>query len=163
MPELLSVLYKWSSDEAVFKMAKSITMSDDVKNYYKGHINHGAWEISLKGEMIRKGIFEEKDSAKYLLNFVEDIRKKGIDSVDLGPLKAAAAGAIVEKYSEATLFSLVSDYEGQFEKEPRDPKGFLTERHNILRQRIGTLKKNLKNKERERAKESKNAGRKTGR
>lgn len=151
-PVVIEVLYKWSSDKEVFEMAKTIAESEDVKKYsliFAGpeSIGQRAWEIHLKGEMINKGIIEEKESAKYLLEYIEDIGKKGIDSVQLGPLKTAAAGAILKKHSDSTLSSMVSEFEDQFKNEPRDSNGSLTERQNILRRKIGILKKILKEKQ----------------
>lgn len=153
VPELLDVLYKWSSDEAVFEMAKSITKSDDVKNYYRGHIDHGAWEICLKSEMIRKGIVEEEDSAKYLLDYMEDIRTKGIPLAELDSLRGGAAYSILKRQGEAVLSSLVSEFEDQFKKEPRDSNGSLTERHNILRRKTKILKNVLREKKEKQEKE----------
>jgi len=155
VPELLSVLYKWSLDEAVFKMAKSIALSDDVKNYYKGHIGHGAWKICIKGEMKRKGIVKEKDSAKYLLDYIEDIIKKGKPPSELDLLKENAAGAILKRQSEAVLSSLVSEFEDQYTKVPRASNGSLTERHNTLRRKTKILKNILREKKEKQEKENK--------
>jgi hypothetical protein len=146
VPELLSVLYKWNSDNNVFRMAKKIAMSDDVKNYYRGNIGIRAWKICIKGETTRKGIVEEKDSVQYLLNYIEDIGPLHIDPMGLGPLKARAANAILEKQGEDALSSLVSEFENQFKNEPRDSNGFLTEKHNILRWKIRMLNNILKDK-----------------
>lgn len=157
VPELLDVLYKWSSDEAVFEIAKSITNSDDVKNYYKGYIDHGAWEICLKGEMIRKGIVEEEDSVKYLLDYLEDISKKGIPLAALDSLRGGAAYSILKRQGEAVLSSLVSEFEDQFNKEPRDSNGSLTERHNILRRKTKILKNVLREKKEKQEKEKEKA------
>lgn len=139
MPLLLETLYEWSGDKEVLEVARAIALSEDVRNVYRGpeSIGQRAWEICLKGEMINKGVVEEEDSAKYLLDFVDDIRKKGLDSVELGPVKGAAAGAILRRHSETTLSSLISEHDSQLKKEPRDPKGSSTERHHILRRRIG--------------------------
>lgn len=158
-PILLETLYKWTSDKEVVDAAKAIALSPDIKKYgfiFGGPegIGQRAWEVYLKGQMIRKGIIEEKDSAEYLFDFVDDIMKKGLDSVELGPLKGAAAGAILRRHSEATLSSMISEYKIQFKNEPRDPKGFFTERHNILRRRIGVLKKILKDRQEEERKKA---------
>ena len=143
IPLLLKTLYRWSGDEDVFKAVETIALSEDVKNLYRGRNNIGqrAWEVYLKGIMIRKGIQEEKDSAIYMLDFIEDIGPLHIDSNGLGPLKTAAACAILERLNQATLSSLISEFEDKFKKEPLDPKGFFTERHNKLRNKIGTMKK----------------------
>jgi len=157
VPELLGALYKWNSNDDVFGMAKTIALSDDVKNYYRGNIGNRTWEICIKGEMTRKGIVEEKDSAKYLLDYIEDIDPLHIDPMGLGPLKATAASAILDKHSEATLSSLVSEFEDQFEKEPRDSNGSLTEQHNILRQKIRILENILREKKEKREKTNEKA------
>ena len=156
-PVILETLYKWSADKEVLEVARAIALSEDVRNFYRGpeSIGQRAWEICLKGEMINKGVVEEEDSAKYLLDFVDDIRKKGLDSVELGPVKGAAAGAILRRHSETTLSSLISEHDSQLKKEPRDPKGSSTERHHILRRRIGVLKKILKDKQEKERKKAK--------
>jgi len=159
-PVLIETLYKWSSDKEVFEMAKTIALSEDVKKYgliFRGpeSIGQRAWEIYLKGGMTKQGIVDENESAQHLLDFVDDIRKKGFDSEELGLLKTAAAGAIIERLSEAALSSLASKYEDQLKKEPREPKGFLTERHNTLRRRIGVLNKILQIKKEKEQKEAK--------
>lgn len=148
IPLLLETLYKWSSDKEVFDIAKTIALSDDVKNFYRGKesIGQRAWEVYLKAEITNKGITEEKDYATYMLDFIEEIDPLHIDPKGLGPLKAAAARAILERLSETSLSSLVSEFEVQLTKEPDDPKGSLTERNNILRRKIGTLQKILKEK-----------------
>jgi len=147
-PVILETLYKWSGEKDVFEAVEIIALSEDVKNFYMGRnsIGQRAWEVYLKGEMIRQGIVEEKDSAVYLLDFIKDIGDLSIDPMGLGPLKVAAACAILERHSEAILSSLVREFEDQFKKEPRTPEGFFTERHDILRRKIGTIKRILKEK-----------------
>ena len=148
MPLVLETLYKWSADKDVFETVKIIALSEDVKNLYSGRnsIGQRAWEVYLRGKMIKDEIVEEKDSTIYLLNFIEDIAKEGAAYGTLGFVKKIAAYAILKKHSEAVLSSMVSEFEEQFKKEPRTPKGFFTERHNILRRNIGTIKKILKEK-----------------
>ena len=150
VPELLRVLYKYSSDDNVFGIAKTIALSDDVKNYYKGNIGNWAWKICIKGEMTRKGIVKEKESAKYLLDYIEDIRKKGIPLNELDSLKIEAASYILKSQDEGTLSSMVSEFEEQFNKEQRDSNGSLTEQHNILRQKIRILENILREKQKKR-------------
>ena len=103
--------------------------------------------VYLKSTIIKNGIEEEKVSAIYLLDYIEDIRKKGFDSDKLALLKIAAARANLDRFSETTLSSLIKEFTDQLEREPRDSKGFLTGRHNILRRKIGYTKKILKEKE----------------
>ncbi len=143
MPLLLETLYKWNSDKDVFEMAKTIAHSEDVKNFYRGRdsIGQRAWEIYLKGEMTRQGVIDEKLSAQYLLNYIEDIRQKGFDSVELGSTKVAAAAAILNKHSDATLSSLVSEFETQLKQETQDSQDLFKERPIILRNRIDILKR----------------------
>ena len=157
MPLLLETLYKWNSDKDVLEAAKTIAHSEDVKNFYRGRdsIGQRAWEVYLKAEITNKGVTEEKDCAISMLDFIEEIGTLHIDPKGLGPLKAAAACAILERFSEASLSSLVSEFEVQLTKEPDDPKGSLTERDNILRRKIGTLKKILKEKKEKEQKKAK--------
>jgi len=140
VPLLLETLYKWSGDKDVFEIAKIIALSEDVKKYYgrkdrtTGYsIGQRAWEVYLKGEMISKGIVEERDSAVYLLDYEEDIIKKGINSVPLGPMKRAAASSILAKHSEVTLTSILKEAEQEFKKRHEDK----------FRLRVGIIKKVL--------------------
>ncbi len=138
VPELLKALYKWSSDEDVFEMAKTISLSEDVKKYYHGEIGHSSWEINLKGEMLRKGIIEEKDTIKYLLDRVEDIIKKDSIPVELG-LRKEVALDMLRKISEASLSSVRNEFNEQFAKESSNPDGSLTESQKTLRNKINNL------------------------
>jgi hypothetical protein len=154
VPVILESLYKWSSENDVYEFAKSIAESSDVKNYYGGinGIEQRAWEIYLKGEMLRKGILGEKESANYLMDHVESLIKAGIDS-NSGTTKAAAVGAIMLRFNESTLVTLKSEYEGQYKNEPLSPKEApLTSRHNELRRRIGVIELQIKKKQEAQAK-----------
>jgi len=147
-PVILETLYKWSREKDVFGAVEIIALSEDVKNFYGGRdgIGQRAWEVYLKGEMVSKGIVGEKDTAIYLLDYEESVIKEGIDTVPFVSLKRSAARTILERLSESTLSSLVSEFEDQFKKEPRTPKGFFTERHDTLMRRISYIKKILKEK-----------------
>ncbi|MGD8787184.1 MAG: HEAT repeat domain-containing protein [Phycisphaerales bacterium] len=138
VPLLLETLYRWSQDKDVFQVAEKIAFSEDVKNFYRypNGIGQRALEIYLKGTIVQKGIVNEKDSAIYMLDFIGDIRKAGIGSVTLGTLKAAAARAVLERYSEATLSSLLKESELEFSKKVDDK----------VRRRIGVINKILKEK-----------------
>lgn len=147
VPLSLETLYSWSHNNDVFQAVEGIAFSDDVKEFYTypNDVGQRAWEVYLKGTMIRQGIVEEKDSAIYLLNFIEDIVKP-ISYRTLKSVKKRAANAILKKHSDSNLSALITQFKDQFKNEPRDPKGFFTEHHNILRRKIGTIKKILKEK-----------------
>ena len=148
-PVILETLYKWSGEKDVFKTVKIIALSEDVENFYGGRnsIGQRAWEVYLKGEMISKGIVGGKDTAIYLLDYEESIIKEGLDTVPFVSLKISASRNILEeRLSESTLSSLVSEFEDQFKKEPRTPKGSLTKRHHTLISRISYIKEILKEK-----------------
>jgi len=147
IPLLIKTLDRWGEDKDVFKIVETIAFSDDVKEFYTypNDIGQRAWEVYLKGTMIRQGILEEKDSAIYLLNFIEDIEKP-IAYRTLKSVKKRAAIAILHQHSDSNLSALIKEFNDQIKKEPRDSKGFLTERHNILRRKKGTINKILKEK-----------------
>jgi hypothetical protein len=148
VPELLKALYRWSSDNDIYVYAKTIAESNDVKNYYGGidGIGQRAWEISIKGEMLRKNITAEKDSAKFLLGYIVDIGPFLDDANGTGEFKAlkvASAKAILERLSESTLNSLVSEFEAQQKVELSENK---MGQYNRLRKQIGNLNTVIKNK-----------------
>lgn len=140
VPLLLETLYKWSSDKTVFETAKIITLSEDVKKYYwrkdstTGYsIGQKAWEVYLKGEMISKGIVDEKDSAIYLLDYEATLR---VIDPNLGPLKRTSALTILGRLSEPTLTSILKEAEQEFAKSHEDK----------FRRRIGVINKILQEK-----------------
>jgi hypothetical protein len=151
--ELLKAIYKWSSDDKVYEYAKKVAESTDVNNFYSTSdgISQRAWAISLKGEMLRKGIVKEKDSAMYLMDYTQNIINSGIDLS--GTVKVMAAADILERFSNETLSSVVSDYEGQLKKEPDGPRNNpITERQHNLISKISRLKSLMKNMNEKKAK-----------
>jgi hypothetical protein len=148
VPELLKALYRWSLDDKVYEYAKTIAESKDVKNYYGGidGIGQRAWEVCLNNQMSKKKITAEKDSAKFLLDYIIDIGPFLDDANGTGEFKAlkvASAKAILESLSESTLNSLVSEFEAQQKVELRENK---MGQYNRLRKQIGNLNTVIKNK-----------------
>jgi hypothetical protein len=151
VPELLKVLYKWSSDNQVYEYVKTIAESNDVEKYY-GTIGIKAWEIFLNGEMIRKGIINDREATIYWLDFENDIAKYGkYASVEKGVLKMNAVREILnDRISENIMNSLIAELKREQEKEPRD-KG-LTVRYLELRDKIDNLESYIKSKKEAQAK-----------
>jgi hypothetical protein len=146
VPVILESLYKWSSDNDVYKFAKTIAESNDMKIYYGGDIGIPAWEIYLNGDMLKKGIVKEKDSTIYWLDLENDLAKKGkAYSEENGILKMNAVRKILsEKISETSMNSLINEFTKEQEKEPKD--NGLTARYLELRDKIDNLQYYLKSK-----------------
>jgi hypothetical protein len=141
VPELLKALYKWSSDNDVYKLAQTIAESDDVEKYY-GTIGIKAWEIYIKGEMLKKGISKDKDEIISLLE---------LQSVEKNSQKYMAIRAIMnEKISETAMTSVIDEYKKEQDKEPRD--NGLTKHYLELRNKIESLQAYLKNRQEAQAK-----------
>ncbi|UCD83652.1 MAG: HEAT repeat domain-containing protein [Deltaproteobacteria bacterium] len=146
VPLTLKALYKWSQDKDVFAIAKEIALSEDVKKFHtEGKIGENSWKIYLKGNMIEKGILDDKDSARYLLDLVEDLLGAGCGKIGLMKVEAAR-NILGNELKESALSSLKEELEEEFAKEPRGPKGSFTKRHNKLRNEISYLKRILKRK-----------------
>jgi hypothetical protein len=152
VPVILESLYKWSSDNDVYEFAKTIAENSDVKKYYGGNIGIKAWEISLNGEMLRKGIVKEIDATKYCLDLENDLAKNGkAYSEENGILKMNAVREILnQRVSENIMSSLIDEFKKEQEKEPRD-KG-LTTRYLELRDKIDNLEYYIKSKKEAKAK-----------
>jgi hypothetical protein len=136
VPVILEALYKWSSDNQVYELAKTIAESNDVKIYYGSDIGIQAWEIYLNGDMLKKGIVKERDSTIYWLDLENDLAKKGkAYSEENGILKMNAVRKILsEKISETSMNSLINEFTKEQEKEPKD--NGLTARYLELRDNL---------------------------
>jgi hypothetical protein len=112
VPELLKALYKWSSENDVYDYAKSIAESNDVKKYYGGPdgIGQRAWEIYIKGELLKKGIVEEKISITYLLDNFENVVPLSGNLSVLSSLKGTAIKTIIMRQSDSALSLALSEY-----------------------------------------------------
>jgi len=143
VPELLKALYKWSSDNQVYEYIKN---SNQSKNYIE------AWEIYLNGEIIRKGVDNERDSTLYWLELENDLANKGkAYSEKNGIVKMNAVREILnQRISENVMNSLIEEFKKEQEKEPRD-KG-LTVRYLELRDKIDNLEYYIKSKKEAQAK-----------
>ncbi|PIV55379.1 hypothetical protein COS16_07305 [Candidatus Desantisbacteria bacterium CG02_land_8_20_14_3_00_49_13] len=122
---ILKALYKWNQDKDVFQVAEKIALNEDLKKYFghPGDIRQNSWQLYLKGSMRKQGIDKEKDSAKYLLDFVEDVQKKGVASESLEQTKIKAARSILGEYDESMLSSLHKELESEYLKELKNSKG----------------------------------------
>ena len=143
VPLLLETLYKWSSDKDVFETAKVVALSKDVKKYYwrkdstTGYsIGQKAWEVYLKGDMISKGIVDEKDSAIYLLDLLDSETNLRVIDPNLGPLKRMSDLTILGRISEPILTFILKEAEQEFAKSHEDK----------FRRRIGLINKILREK-----------------
>jgi hypothetical protein len=96
--------------------------------------------------MTTRAIVDEKDSAKYLLNFIRDVTKKGYGSETIEAVKAGAANALIEEHSESALSSVLKEFEEEFAKENHSKAGPLTGRRSELSAYIGSIKETLKTK-----------------
>jgi hypothetical protein len=154
IPLLLETLHRWSGEEDVFKTVEGIALSEDVKSLYAypNGIGQRAWEVYLKGTMIRQGIVEESNSAMYLLDFMEDIAGP-VGYRTLESIKKRAAAVIFESHSVAVLASLLRELEGEFGKQrlvpdPGTPLGrsLFLKRLYELRDRISYIRHLLREK-----------------
>ena len=144
---LLETPYNWKDNNDVFQTAQNIALSEDLRSYYAdSRIATNAWKLYLKGHIPRQGVKSEKDSAKYLLNFIEDLRKEGTAYGTLGAAKKRAALCLFEKHSKEVLSSLQKELEEEFTKVPSEPNDFFKERHNRLRAQISYIEKVLREK-----------------
>jgi len=143
---ILEELYNWNNDDNVFQAAKKIAFSEATINYYAHRIANKAWVLYLKGYMAKQGVNSGKNSAKYLLDFIEDLSEGGVAYGKLEAVKKDAAQSLFKKHGEEVLYSLQKDIEEEFEKAPRDPNGALSKGHNRLRRQISYIKKVLKEK-----------------
>ena len=110
-------------------------------------IGQRAWEICIKNEMTKKNITSDREVSIYLVNYIQSLPPLGNEPMGFGPIKSTAAKAILETQSEATLKSIVNEFEEEFKNEPLGPKEApLTKRHEKLRDRISLLRAMLKNK-----------------
>jgi len=145
---LLKSLYRWSHDEDVFQTAKEIALSKDTREFYTfpEGVGEGAWKVYLKGEMIRKQIVKGKQSAIYLLDFLDNARKNGAAYGTLGSVKVGAARSIFEEeISDSTLFSVKREFEEELKHIERfEPNGNPTERYKALVGRVGYIDTILK-------------------
>jgi hypothetical protein len=119
MPLLFDALYKWSGEEDVFKTVETIALSEDVKKFYAGSYSIGqkAWEVHLKGKIIREGIVEGEQTAIYLLEFTQQLRKQSSYG-KLENIQEMAAYVVLQKHNKAVLSSLAQ----KLDKELRENK-----------------------------------------
>lgn len=155
VPLTLESLYKWNRDNEVFQTVQKIAFGEDVRKFYlTSRIGENAWKLNLKGFMVKKGIVEEKGSAYYLLDFIENVdnetnqklEKNSHVSVDLEGVKRKVALAILKEIDESTLSVLSKEFDKKFAKELRGPNNSLTEHHNALRRKQSYIEKILKEK-----------------
>lgn len=120
VPALLEALYQWSNDKDVSEIAKIIAFSEDIKKYpgyrIRDGIGHKAWQIYIKAQMFEKGVIEEKESAEYLIAYEENITKKDLTTLPLGTLRRSASRAVLSKLNTATLRSLLTEAQQEYEK-----------------------------------------------
>lgn len=146
MPLLLQTLYKWSGEEDVFKTVETIALSEDVKKFYtqrKG-IGQKAWEVYLKGKIIREGIVEDEQAAIYLLEFLEQLRKQSSYGKH-GYIQDMAGFAVLQKHNKTVLSSLAEKLEKELRKE--DALGPDSERNDRLEYMIICIRGALQEKE----------------
>lgn len=148
----LEELCIWSNDDSVYQTAQNIAFSEDVNKLYSHRIGKNAWILYLKGDMPRKGIKSDRESAKYLLDLINDIEEEGITSSEFGPVKREAAKAIFEQHSKEVLTSLQRKLEEDIAKIPyNEPNGSMSKHHYRLRSQISYIEKVLREKEAQKA------------
>jgi hypothetical protein len=150
MPAVLRTLGSWSQDSDVFKMVENIALSNDVRDFYRRPYSLGqaAWEVYLKCKITREGISKEEDSAKFILDFINNLRGQ-LSYGTLEYIKYRAAFAVLQECDRAFLSSLAEKLEKELaEEEASTPAGVVSERNVRLRSNISCIKAALKEKTR---------------
>ena len=141
MPLLLKTLYKWGGEEDVFKTIENLALSEDVKNLYTypNGIGQGIWEVYLKGKLTREDFTEEKDSAVYLLDFIES-EAESFRPETLGAVKLYAAHTIFEKQiGEGTLALLLRETKEELSRQILLPEPEIASERSIIVKRLHQL------------------------